>query len=130
MSMTIEWSKGRTLSTEVRGQPVQIRLGSGEPGAPPGSTPTDMFLFALGGCVAVYAADYAERHDIATEGMKIEVDYEPANKPKRIGALKFAITMPGEVPEKHRKPIMRVASQCYLHNTLSHPPQMEVTLNY
>lgn len=129
MSMAIEYGADRTLSAQVRGHEVKIRRRDGGPAEEAGPTPTDMFLFGLGGCVGLYAADYAERHGIATKGMKIEVDTEAATKPTRISGISFRITMPGEVPEKHRKALVRSASQCYLHKTLNHGPHMEVALN-
>lgn len=127
MGIVIEYGEDRSLSAEIGGREVHLTLG--DKSETPGPTPADMFLFALGGCVAVYAASYARRHDIPTAGMKVEVEGEPADKPRRLGAINFKITMPGPVPEKHRAALLRSARQCYLHNTIKYGPKMEITLN-
>jgi len=93
-----------------------------------GPTPTDLFLAAVGMCAGVYAVEYGRQHGIKTEGMRIHVESGKAKAPYRIGRIQVSLEPPAPLPEEHRRPMLQFAKQCLLHNTLLHPPDVEVEL--
>lgn len=94
-----------------------------------GMTPSELFLASLGACVSLYAASYCRNHGLAYEGMGIEVVSETAAAPpRRIGSIKMRLQMPAAVPERFQAGLLSTAQRCYIHNTLSHPPEIQVEL--
>ena len=126
--MIVEYAGGKKLVARRRGLEVvsdQSEKGGGENTA---LTPTELFIASLAMCVAIFVVYFAERHDIPLEGMKVETDYEHAEKPHRIGAIRLQVTMPQPVAEQHRAALQRAAEQCVVHNTLRHPPKVFISL--
>lgn len=83
-------------------------------------SPTDMVAGALGSCMMTVIAIYAERHDIALEGMWSSAEKIMAENPRRIASIPIEIHLPATILEKDRATLERVALTCPVHNSL-HP---------
>jgi putative redox protein len=102
-------------------QPLE---GGGEDTAP---TPTELFVAALGACIAFYAERYLRRHGIATDGLAVSCDYGWAEKPHRVGEITITVDAPG-LPSERREAFQRVIEHCTLHSTLEVPPAIRLIL--
>ena len=47
-------------------------------------SPPEVFAASLATCVGVYVLNFAKRHDIRVEGMKISADWQIAEDPRRV----------------------------------------------
>jgi uncharacterized OsmC-like protein len=103
-------------------QPVALR---GEDTAP---TPTELFIASLASCVAFYARRYLARHKLSSDGFAVETTYELAQKPSRVGRVDVRIVLPEETPDERREALLAVATHCTVHNSLTRPPEVTVTL--
>jgi uncharacterized OsmC-like protein len=127
-SMTVVHDRGKIFRAQVRGhtiladQPVENK---GEDTAP---TPSELLVASLATCMGIYVAGFLGRHGIDTSGLSLEVTWEKATKPDRIKAFRVEIRLPAGIPEKLRAPLLRVASSCFVHNTITHQPEVEVEL--
>jgi uncharacterized OsmC-like protein len=127
--MLIEYAGGMKLIARHRGLEMitdQVKEQGGENSA---LTPTEAFVAALGTCVGVYVLNFAKRHHIPVEGMKIEVDYTYGEKPRRIASVQIRVKMPQPVSEQYRVALQRAAEQCLVHNSLRQPPAVTITLS-
>ena len=97
-------------------------------GTDKGMSPPEHLIVSLGACVGVYVRDFAAARDIPHEGFRVELDWERADKPERIGRIDVRLHMPSEVPERYREALIRAAEQCLVHNTLRIAPQVSVAL--
>jgi uncharacterized OsmC-like protein len=126
--MLVEYEGGMKFVVHHRG----LELTSDQPidggGADSAMTPVEIFVASLATCVGVYAVTFARRHEIAVEGLEIEVQHTMANAPRRLASLNVTVVLPGAVSEEHRKAVQRAAESCVIHNTLSHPPQTRIAV--
>lgn len=123
MSTIVRFVKGVQFCTEVKaGQVMCDEEGEDHPSAP------DLLMAALGSCTGSVIVVFAERHQIPYEGMEIELDWKTAEDPYRIGHIQMSITMPGKLNAEQRNTLERVAHQCLIHNTLLHPPRIDMEI--
>ncbi|OGL38482.1 MAG: hypothetical protein A2042_08725 [Candidatus Schekmanbacteria bacterium GWA2_38_11] len=59
--------------------------------------------------------------------MAINVKWEKAKDPDRIGTIKVDIKLPEDVG-KRKAALLKVAEHCLVHNTITHLPIIEITL--
>src|SRR5450631_79881 len=93
-----------------------------------GMTPPELLLASLGSCAAYYAVDYLNRNQLATEGTTVRVTAERAKAPFRLDNFKIEVEVGGELDERHVKGVDEAVHRCLIHNTLLHPPQIEVEI--
>ena len=120
---------GDRFAIDVRGHRIHVDQpvdNGGEDSAP---TPTELFAASLAGCVAFYARRYLARHNLASDGMAVEAEFSAGGTPNRITDITIHVTPPAALPAQRHKAFLAVASHCTLHNTLEHPPAVEVRLD-
>jgi uncharacterized OsmC-like protein len=94
-----------------------------------GPTPAQLFAASLVACAAQYAGSYLARHDLSTEGLVVEGDFEMADdRPARIVSLSVTITPPAGLPASRAAGLLAVASHCTVHNTLRQRPTVKIGL--
>ena len=97
----------------------------GEDSAP---TPLELFVASMASCVAHYARRYLVRHDLPTDGLRVDAHWQMAKAPARVGSMELALTLPDGVPADRREPLLAVASHCTVHNSITHPPDIRIVL--
>lgn len=98
-------------------------------GADSAPTPTELFVASLASCVAHYARRYLARHDLPTEGLEVTASYEMGKSPARVSGVQLQLRVSDAVPAERRDALLAVASHCTVHNSLTHPPAVQVTLD-
>ena len=119
---------GDQLRMQVRGHVLFADQPVSDGGDDTAPTPTEIFLAGLTGCVAFYAQRFLRRSGISTLGLRVDCDYEWAEHPHRVGEIRLAVTAPG-LPAERRDAFLRVIEHCSVHNTLAHPPAIEIRLD-
>jgi len=127
--MEISFVDGEAYEIAVRGhrltvdQPVEA---GGEDAAP---TPTELFVASLASCVAFYAGRYLTRHGHSRTGLVVSARYELATeRPARVSAIRIGVKVPTDLPEERWPALAAVARHCTVHNTLHHPPDVDIEL--
>ena len=90
--------------------------------------PTELFVAGLASCVAFYARRYLSRHQLPTDGLTVTAQYTLGLRPARVTDIRVDIQLPDGVPAERRDALLAVASHCTVHNSLTHPPEVTVTL--
>lgn len=93
-----------------------------------GMTPPELLLASLGSCAAFYAVDYLKRNQILRDGVKVRVTAEKVKGPFRLDNFKIEVDVPGEMEENHLKGLEDAVHRCLIHNTLLHPPKIELVI--
>jgi putative redox protein len=93
-----------------------------------GMTPPELLLASLGSCAAYYAVDYLNRNQLSSEGTMVRVTAEKVKAPFRLDNFKIEVEVAGELDERHVKGVDEAVHRCLIHNTLLHPPQIEVEI--
>lgn len=91
-----------------------------------GMTPPEFLLASLGSCAAYYAVDYLKRNNLAREGVSVRVTCDKVKPPARLDNFKIDVDVPGELTPEHVKGVEDAVHRCLVHNTLLHPPKIEL----
>ncbi len=118
---------GVAFRVDCRGHSVVMDQPVDNEGGDSGMTPPELFASSLAGCVGYYVASYCRQAGLSTQGLQISCSWATVDKPKRINPIHLSIELPG-LPEKRRRAVERVAQSCLLHATLTHQPDIEITL--
>ena len=114
MAVTVVWKERMHFCTEIPSGQLMCDessdVGAAYPSAP------ELLMASLGSCIGSVLVHFAERHEI------------PPERPHRIGEITVAVSVPEGVSEPQRDTLERVAHACLIHNTLTHPPQISLSL--
>ena len=97
-------------------------------GGDAGPTPTELFVAGLASCVAFYARRYLRRHGIGTGGLEVRTTYGMGTRPARVATVDLEIRLPDGLPTDRRAGLLAQASHCTVHNTITNPPDIAITL--
>ena len=127
MRMEVDYVDGARFEIKTRGHTVTS--DQPEPfGENRGMTPPELLAGGVGACIGLYAAEYLKRNELPVEGLKVELDWQPATGPKRIGSYVAKVSVPHQLTPRQQASLSRIVKACTVHNTLSHPPQIDVEL--
>ena len=127
-TLTVAHEGDDHFTVAVRGHVLHVDQPVEDHGSDLGPTPVDLFVSALASCVAHYARRYLRRHELPTEGLRVDASWESVSSPSRVGWIRLVITLPDGVPDERRKPLLAVASHCTVHNSIVQAPDIDVTL--
>lgn len=94
-----------------------------------GPSPLDVMAAAVGACAHYFAAAflYARKLDVAE--LRVVVEAEKVHEPvPRLGKIAIRLSLPVGVPERYLPQIERAVRSCPAYGTLTHPPEVEITL--
>jgi uncharacterized OsmC-like protein len=93
-----------------------------------GMTPPELFLAALGSCVAFYAVAYLKKKGLPKEGVEVRVTAGKTVAPARLDNFRIEVKIPLELSETDRIGVDQAVNHCLIHNTLLHPPAIHIEL--
>ena len=93
-----------------------------------GMTPPELLLASLGSCAAYYAVDYLSRNQLQMSGTRVKVTAEKVKAPFRLDHFKVEVDVPGDLNGEQLKGVEDAVHRCLIHNTLLHPPEIQVEI--
>jgi putative redox protein len=127
--LTVSLIENVKFEAECRGHKLIADQPTEDGGSDAGMSPLELFIASLGTCVGYYACVFCQRRKIATSGLKIKLDWEMADDPHRVGGIGVSISLPAKLADREKQGLMRTVKGCTIHNTLTHMPNIKVTLN-
>lgn len=106
--------------TVVCDQPIQ------KGGFDEGMTPPEFLLASLGTCAGYYAVEYLKSHHLPIEALRIRASAGKVKGPARLADFRIDIECATALDAQHRAGILRAVHACLIHNTLLHPPRIDV----
>ena len=129
MELTVKpIGNGVQFEAEARGHKLISDQPPANGGEDAGMTPPELLLASLGTCAAYYALQYLKSRSLPTEALSIKVSAEKAAQPARLGSFRLDVQLP-PLEDRHKEGIRRAIEKCLIHNTLLHPPTMELALH-
>jgi uncharacterized OsmC-like protein len=126
--LAVRFVAGEAYEVAVRRHIVRVDQPTGMGGEDTAPTPTELFVAALGTCVAFYAGQYLTRHGLTRDGLGVSVDYDMASdRPARVAAVRLTVQVPA-VPVERWPALRAVASHCTVHNSLVNAPTVSIQL--
>ena len=85
-----------------------------------GPMPPQIFMASIGSCVGVLVAHFCEQHELNTEGLSVDVDYDVAQSPTRFKNINVTVDLPNAECDDDctRKALKHVAEHCPVHETI------------
>ncbi|BEL05949.1 hypothetical protein Q0Z83_041400 [Actinoplanes sichuanensis] len=120
---------GDTYQIRVRGHHLTVDQPADAGGTDKAPTPTELFAASLAACVAFYAGRYLHRHGYDRTGLRVRAEFDMAtDRPARVTAIRVTVQPPAGFPAERLPALTAVAGHCTVHNTLTHPPAVTVTV--
>lgn len=127
-TMSVSYRSGDRFTASVRGHEIQVDQPESDGGEDTAPTPVELLVASLATCVAHYARRYLKRHDLPTEGLAVDAEWDLVKGPARLGPVTLRLTVPEGVPAERHEPLLTMASHCTVHNTLEQAPEVSITL--
>lgn len=115
---------GLAFDVAVRGHTLATDQTARTGGADAAPTPLELMGAALAACVALYARKYCIAQGIDGDDIAVEVKPVWREDPGRVGRYDVTVHLPAAFPPEHREPLMAMASDCPVHHTLTHTPEV------
>jgi putative redox protein len=128
MEASIKYLDGVRFEASSRGHKVVCDQPQSNGGNDSGMTPPEFMLVSLGACAGFYAAQYLKARSLPTEGLEVHVHAGKASQPARLGSFHIEVDSPVAGDERHREGLLRAVKTCLIHNTLIHPPVIEIAI--
>lgn len=112
-------------------QHVRLELDHADGLAVDGSPfgPLQMLAASLALCTASVMEDYATTAQFHLHDLAIDVTWDYAEQPYRVGHMQLKLEVGPEVPASRQKALLRAAEhQCTVHNTLTSATQIHTTM--
>jgi putative redox protein len=94
-----------------------------------GPTPTDLFVAGLASCAAYYAGRFLARRGISAESVSARCRYRiSAERPARVESIDVTLDVPPGLSDEVMAAALRSAEHCTVHNSLSRPPEVTISL--
>jgi putative redox protein len=88
-------------------------------------SPFHMLASGLAYCTYSILHSWAENKSLSPDGLTVDVAWQFAEKPHRVGAMQVSFAWPG-LPADRVEAAKRVAALCTVHKTLEHPPAITI----
>ena len=124
--ISLEHQSGKAFTVSVGGRELVTDASVEDGGEGRGPKPVELFVAALGSCIGMVVVTYCQHAGLPYEGMEVDLAFDFAANPSRIGSIAVDITMPEGFPESRREALTRAAKACPVHNTLHLPPEISV----
>jgi putative redox protein len=122
--ITVRRGAGPVFEIRVRGHSVRCSRAGGEAGP----TPVELLAGSLGACIAMAVQDRCDRRGHGDGEVRVDLALEMADGPRRVAGIVADVTIPRDVPGEEADRVRRVARGCVVHETLAHPPQVDVDI--
>jgi len=132
MKVTVTHLDQVRFSIQSRSHTVICDQPEDNGGGDTGMTPPEFLLASLGSCAAFYAVQYLKTRnliDTASEtGVEVTVTAEKMKAPARLGQFDILVACPVPLTEEQNEALLRSVRACLIHNTMLHPPQINIEL--
>ena len=127
MEVTVEHLGSVQFEIRARNHSIVSDQAVNDGGFDEGMTPPELLLASLGSCAGYYAAQYLRKNKLATEGTRVRVTCEKVKDPlARMTNFVIEVDAPVELSEAQRIGVEEAVEHCLVHNTLLHPPKIEL----
>lgn len=126
--MRVRWQEDDRFDIDVRDHTITVDQPVEIGGADVGPTPTELFVAGLASCVAFYARRYLRRHRIDPVGLEVSTSYRMGTKPARVAVVDMEIHLPAELTPQRHAGLLAQAGHCTVHNSITQPPDISITL--
>jgi uncharacterized OsmC-like protein len=127
MRISVRYLGGTGFEAKARRHRVICDQPAENGGRDTGMSPPELLLSSLGACAGYYATQYLAARSLPAENLRIEVEAQKCTQPARLCSFRVLVHAP-ELEERHQAGLLRAIHLCLIHNTLTHLPNIEVSM--
>jgi putative redox protein len=128
MEISVEYLGAVQFEVKARNHTIACDQPQENGGFDEGMTPPELLLASLGTCAGYYGAEYLKTRKLSAEGLRVRVTAEKAKAPPRLASFRVEVLLREALDDRHREGVVRAIHSCLIHNTLTHPPKIELAL--
>ena len=126
MKLTVQHVDDLRFLATVGGHSVVFDAAPEDGGAGTAPSAPQLCAAAVGACILEFVANSCRLRGVPFDRLSVEVSYEEAERPRRIGELEAVIRIEPEPPEDAKRRLIGVARHATLANTLMRPPEVAI----
>src|SRR5688572_30221835 len=124
MRVTIDWNEPELVAR--RGS-LRLELPSSPaPGVDEPLCAGELLLAALGACAAETLRSHPNVAAMPIRGLRILVEADLLTHPSRYDNFRMQVEIDGDLTERQRETVLRIARACRVGQTLQHNPRISV----
>jgi uncharacterized OsmC-like protein len=129
MEINIQHKGGMGFRVNIREHTIISDQPKDKGGMNEGPTPAELFVASLGSCIGVYAIWFCQKNKISYEAMKLNLVWaKSTTPPARIEQIDVTVSLPDGCPEALKKGLHEQVEKCLVHNTITNPPEINITV--
>jgi putative redox protein len=94
-----------------------------------GMSPVELFVGSVASCVGYFVGRFCARHQISSDGLRVEAEWAMAEGPHRVGTIGIAIQLPHRLSAEQKERLLKVAHGCTVHQSIPGGPTVTIVLN-
>lgn len=94
-----------------------------------GMSPVELFVGSVASCVGYFVGQFCVRHQIPSDGLRVDAEWTIAENPHRVGTIALAIHLPHRLTTEQKERLLRVAHGCTVHQSIAVAPAVAISLN-
>jgi uncharacterized OsmC-like protein len=126
--LTVAYEGGMKMRAERCGHVIESDQPEKSGGTDSALPPFDIFVSSLGMCITLFAAIFMERHGLSTEGLALDLEFEMAKGPSRLGEVRAKLRAPKADLGELRDAVLRSALACPVHHSLREDVEVALEL--
>ena len=126
MKLTVQHVDGMRFLATADGHTVVVDALPEDGGGGTALSAPQLFVAALGACILEFVANSCRLRGVQVERLSVEMEYEEAPRPRRLGVLAAAIQIEPEPPLEGQQRLVGVARHATLINTLVRPLDVDI----
>jgi len=127
-SLSVTWVDGVQLAVDVRRHRLLVDQPVEEGGRDEGMTPVELLIASLGSCIGYFAVRFCQRHQLATEGLRVRMTWDYAERPHRVGSMAAHVQLPMALEPLLQDRLQQVLEGCTVHKTIEITPKISVRI--
>ncbi|MCL4459376.1 MAG: OsmC family protein [Chloroflexi bacterium] len=128
MRVTLRQIEGMQFLGVANEHALVIDQGLDGGGQNTGFRPTELLLLALGACMMANIVGLARNQEFQLGGLELALEDEVLLAPTRISQINITMKIADGLSDKEKMRLVRSAEHCKIHNTLSTPPRINLSV--
>ncbi len=128
MKLTVQHVDGLRFLVTAGEHTVVVDAPPEEGGAGTSMSSPQLFAASVAACALSFVVNSCRLHGLPVDRVSLEMDYDEAQRPRRISRMDIRIHIEPEVPAQRCRALLGVAKHSTVANTLASPPEIRITL--
>ncbi len=124
----VSFPGGKRIDARIDDFIIQTDQSEKYGGSASAPEPFDLFLASIATCAGIYAWNFCQARDLATEGIDLSMECIRDEGKKRFTEMRLLLTLPAGFPEKYRAGILRAMELCAVKQHIHEAPRFSIEI--